>query len=539
MVRETAAEIFKELNKEEKAFWFDLKEKKFLHQVDTFYYSVKLKNDFTSDSFDPSCIAFRQFINDNLEKSEKFVWGESLPFYVEDFKESLNFLPKRFGRFYDACLSSPDMFDIFVARKVPLSADGEASVTPEIIVQLRSVMLWQYGISEAFRESFKTVEAVCKHFDLQIESVKENRTDFCWHTNYLQNPAKFFAPQKFNNRLVTRLGTGPRSNGTDVNYRFTFQKDGETEINYIAIGNRGEKCFVRIYNKTKEVIQMGYKGWFLKEWLFNGMISRYDFDIYEKCYQSGSWKDKTKFRLEWYLEHGKKEFFKKDIRAILDGIITPAPETLEKLANTLTPKLTVIMNVEYQVMRKMTKSIPMLQVKDNSDKGVCKQIYDFIDNRPLIVKYLTKDTLRLVERTEENKSRCEDCAFWSALRNTKFVDMKKLPDELKVIRDYSRRINSAVVRKRVISSVITYSLYMNGIDNNQNGYEDAADIFCTLNDNDIINMRRIKEKRKKQLNKELFSGAMPKRQHTVSIYDNQTGEILGGDQYDFTDLIEE
>ena len=42
--------IYRELDDSECEYWFDFKQKKFLHNVDTFYYSVKLMEDFTDDT---------------------------------------------------------------------------------------------------------------------------------------------------------------------------------------------------------------------------------------------------------------------------------------------------------------------------------------------------------------------------------------------------------------------------------------------------------------------------------------------------------
>lgn len=68
------------------------------------------------------------------------------------------------------------------------------------------------------------------------------------------------------------------------------------------------------------------------------------------------------------------------------------------------------MNVEYQVMRKHTKSYELIPFFDNSDKLTAKRIYDFLDNRKLICDYLTSKVFRLVEphepgKNDSNKSR--------------------------------------------------------------------------------------------------------------------------------------
>ena len=48
------------------------------------------------------------------------------------------------------------------------------------------------------------------------------------------------------------------------------------EIDYVSMGKRSDKVFIRIYLKSKEVIEKNYKPWFFKVWLFNGLINRYD-----------------------------------------------------------------------------------------------------------------------------------------------------------------------------------------------------------------------------------------------------------------------
>lgn len=42
--------IFQEMSPENRKFWFDFQDKKFLHNIDTFYYSVKYQDDFTADT---------------------------------------------------------------------------------------------------------------------------------------------------------------------------------------------------------------------------------------------------------------------------------------------------------------------------------------------------------------------------------------------------------------------------------------------------------------------------------------------------------
>ena len=66
-----------------------------------------------------------------------------------------------------------------------------------------------------------------------------------------------------------------------------------------------------------------------------------------------------------------------------------SPDALHKLADTLTPKINLIMNVEYQTMRKHTKTYELVPFRDNSSKETAKRIYDYFDNRKIIADYLT------------------------------------------------------------------------------------------------------------------------------------------------------
>ena len=63
--------IQKEFSEEENHYWFDFKQKKFLHNVDTFYYSVKFKNDFTYDTKDKNVRILRKFFENAYRSMEE------------------------------------------------------------------------------------------------------------------------------------------------------------------------------------------------------------------------------------------------------------------------------------------------------------------------------------------------------------------------------------------------------------------------------------------------------------------------------------
>ena len=55
--------IYQDLSDTDREYWFDFKKNKFLHNIDTFYYSVKLLEDFTDDTKDAAVLKLRQFFD--------------------------------------------------------------------------------------------------------------------------------------------------------------------------------------------------------------------------------------------------------------------------------------------------------------------------------------------------------------------------------------------------------------------------------------------------------------------------------------------
>lgn len=146
-------------------------------------------------------------------------------------------------------------------------------------------------------------------------------------------------------------------------------------IDYAALGKQTDKVFVWIYMKSKEVVEMGYKGWFFYYWLFNGLINRYNLHVYEECYKCRSWQ---------YLN----------------------------------------MNVEYQTRCRHSKSYVLLPLRDNKSKLTVKKIYDYLYNRKLIMDYLTNYIFRLVEPEGDlNKSHRDICGFLKSLQSCKLFNV--------------------------------------------------------------------------------------------------------------------
>lgn len=515
--------VYQEMEEGDREYWFDFKKSKFLHNIDTFYYSVKFANDFTTDSTEKQVIRLRSFFQRKYAILDANVEMDFLQ--VDIGGKLLNLRRCSFAHMYSVCLEYPEWFDIFIAPIVPRGSDGGASVTCEVVVQIRSYMLWMYGVHESFERSFIYVQAVAQYFGLDIGYCQENRVDYCWHSNYLTNPERFFSDTNFYKMRVDRF---------DGALTHSAKKGSEGfEIDYIALGRRSDKVFIRIYLKSKEVIEQGYKGWFFYLWLFHGLINRYDLFVYEECYKRKNWKYLNMARAAFYLEHGCDTGKKEVCRKLVRGEITMEEDNLQRFVDSITPKVTLVMNVEYQTMRRHSKSYQLIPLRDNKPKEAAKRIYDYLDNRKLIIDYLTFHVLRLVEPSGDvNKSRRDLCGFWKALRSCKLVDIHLPPKQLKLVREYSRKLNADLVRTRAINSIVTYGFYKKGI-NDDSVMQDVVDALCTMNDNDMEKALRYKNKKAQQLNGvELPGYEGSSVMYNFDLVDRLTGEIYTHDSTD-------
>lgn len=482
-------QLYMEMSSEDQVRWFGCKQKKFLHNIDTFYYSVKFRNDFRLKSDDPRVLKLRRYFK---FKYDELVNGELEELYLPDVGRKLVLKSVTFSRFYTICLSYPEYFDIFLAPVVPKAADGGESVTCECIVQIRSYMLWQLGVRDAFENSYYYVKKLAAMFGLEIDFVQENRIDYCWHTNYLKDPEKFFAPDSFYKMRVDRF-----KNATYVTNKVGTE---DYEIDYVALGKRSDKVFVRIYQKTREVIEQNYKPWFFQIWEMNGLISAYDKWVYERCFEKRNWFYRYIARLEFYKNFGSDPYYLDIVNRVLDGKLALEEDALIRLAGQLTPHLNYMINVEYQTMRRHSKSYELIPFKDHSDKGECKRIYEYLDNRKIITDYLTESVFKMVEKEgDAKKYRRPYCEFWERLRSTRCLDMRMTSDEAKLVRNYNRRLSKEAMKKRFINAAVTLGLYSRGA-NSDNPMQDAFEAFMSMNDNDIHAAQRYKAKKLRQLN---------------------------------------
>lgn len=495
-----------ELDAEQLKYWFDFKKSKFLHNIDTFYYSVKFENDFTADSHDHGVARLRKFFQKKYELLDSDASVDFLQVFLSG--KPFNLRKFRFANMYTICLEYPEWFDLFLAP----------SVTCEVVVQIRSYMLWTYGIYHAFETSYEFVQALADQFGLSIAYAQENRIDYCWHSNYLSNPERFFSLENFYKMRVDRFSDA-------LTHTEKVGSEGY-EIDYVSLGKRSDKVFIRIYLKSKEVVEQAYKGWFFYIWLFNGLINRCDLYVYEECYKRKNWKYLDFARLTFYLEYGRDPALKDTCKKLLSGSLTMEEDSLKRLADQLTPKVNLVMNVEYQTMRRHSKSYQLLPLHDNFSRTTACRIYDYLDNRKLIMDYLTFHVFRLVEASgDSNKSRRELCGFWKSLRSCRLVDMKLTPKQLKLVREYSRNLNAELVKTRAINSIVNFGFYRKGM--NEDGImQDVMDALCTMNDNDMEKALRYKQKKARQFNEgELTGHTEFTEAYRYGIVDMVTGEF--------------
>lgn len=482
-------------------YWFTKKSKQFLKNIDTLYYSVYFEQDMTSTSTDHSVYKLRCFLDElrNIREEKELSFGDYKCLYV----------PGRFS-VYNFRFSCPDFFDFFVAPSV------NTQDTPGAILQLRSRVLWEDRVYSAVDASLDFVRAFCAKFGLRIREVSENRCDYACHTNYLKDPEKFFDRDNFVKMWVGRVGRTSEHTKVYMNH-ITVYDDDSTETDYVAIGKRGGNCFIRIYLKSKEVVQEGYKGFFLKIWHESGLINRYDLFCLEEAYKEKSWAYVDIARLRWAYDND--DTLTDEVKEYIKSLIDDDKADINQIhlaAKTYTQPVTKIFNIEFQVMRSMSKTFQLIP-RDN--EGVTKRLYDYLDNYSLIYDYLTRESFRLcrTDQNDTNKSRREDNEFWKRLRSAKSMEFRKKHKQLKLIRKYSSNINLEIRKKRAINALSCFGFAMNN-DPENSIMDDAATLLSILNDNDLDYIDR----RKKKLaasNREVIPDEQKRFRSVMFLYD--------------------
>ncbi|MGN7119059.1 hypothetical protein ACTHQ8_22725 [Lysinibacillus odysseyi] len=529
--------IYKEMFDEKRTYFFDMKQKKFLHNIDTLYYVVKVKTDWL---YDPNAIYFKDLLQAYQNKA--FSTPDMLPVFTSEDLDG-KAVPKAewmmngvaASKIYRYDLQQPDKFAVFIAPSTPNEN------TPEIIVQLRSQYLWLEGEKQAILKSLADVEDLLNCFGLEILEVKENRIDYAYHTNYIQNPTKYFKHENINKMQQSRFSRG--------SIEFSFRNQWETETDYLTLGRKkSNNLFFRIYDKTKEVIQQGYKQFFIKLWYMEKLISYFDMYCIEKAFLNPS-ADNYKYldvaRLEFYLEHGKNEEYRGMIRELLSQPSRDY-ESIIALADLLTPTVTKILNVEFETKRKFYSTLDdtinnILQVKSDNVPAHASKLFRIIDNKKLFHDFITRNTsdgsgvIRFIDYKAKNrlgegwkhKRDYPTSDFWSRLQSVS-TDWYQQEDVV-LVRQYQKNLSMHLLKKGLMNKLSVYSLYKNSEVKNDT-FTDALDFVSTLNETDLEKANQYKAKKYLLLKDRLQNVETSlAKENDFGIVNLKTGEIIASD----------
>lgn len=472
------SQIFNEFSETDQKKWFSLKQKKFISHIDTFYYTIYPDTSDWRDDKRKDCLI-------NILSSAASLAASSDDLCVPVFTELYSGLVTCCNccfNMYKYHFSLKDAFDVFIADFTPNKN------TPPIIVQLRSNGLWLKGVKELFDESLDCISDVLSHFNISIKDVVENRVDYAIHTNYIQNPLTFFPESDLKDMQISQF------------HRWHKEGDFFSDIqrcDYFTLGRRkSNSVFFRIYDKTKEVIEQGYKQFFIPIWYDQGLISAFDRYVLENTFMSGSFNAKEKMRCMFYAHHGKDPVIRNKINKMISNPDTPFSE-FKKVADGLVPDITVICNVEFQCKRKffynLHKSIPDLRCTDDYKD----HIYSLLEQSRSIRSYLTFDIIRFVQyKNVDAVSRLDRplSDWWMRLRSSKFF---KLPNVqfAEYCFSYQSNLDLQRVRNNTIKALARTSSYYVLSEDNLNSlsyFEDVSDFVSSMNDNDIVCFYRSK-----------------------------------------------
>ena len=465
--------VFSEFTPKEQEHHFSLSDRKVTNHVDTLYYSCTIFGDSNQNENVAALLADLY----DLKKQKSDCYSSEVDFF------GLSVECTRFVH-YEYCLRLNEMFDIFVSSTLP------NVFTPRIVVQLRTRSLVLDGVCQAICKSFRYVETILCAYELEVGEVNENRIDYAYHTNLIQNPTKYFSDEVLLKKLKTKLRK--------------YQKVGEigktVDIDYLSFGMRNSNnIFVRMYNKSREVIEKNYKSFFLEKWLSDKLISNYDYYVYQKAYAHGSYVTGMLLgRIDWYLEHGRNEDVRCELEKVKISCYQDSDNTdqLRKIVDHYLPPVTLVLNIEFQTKRRfyasMNEWLGHFGIAAQNDLGVSEihdvrhfllgRLHTVYSLRSEICDYLTSECLCFVE----NKGSKEEVftAWWQRIRESQVEQYSC--DFLKLWRTHERHTDIEKSKRRFCGAIAQLSILKNNaLDTNANFVEDISDALCALNDNDF------------------------------------------------------
>lgn len=469
--------VCSEFSPEEQIRFFDLSRCKVTSHVDTLYYMVTLFN----DSNEP-----KEELVSLLEELRRLKQQKALDYSADVEFFGLSVLNTRFVH-YEYCLQLNECFDIFIASFLPNNR------TPRIVVQLRTRSLVLDGTMGAVCKSFRYLKEILDSYGLDVGEVKENRIDYAYHTNIMQNPYRYFDDRRLQTKFKSklRLCTTVKNIGKKM------------ELSYISFGDRrSNSVFVRVYNKSREVVEKNYKSFFLDVWLENKLINQYDYYVYSRAYSCGSYVTGILIgRIDWYLEYGHNEVIKKELSKVKESCYVKSDNTdqLRKIVDSYLPPVTLIMNIEYQTKRKFYHDCDKYIEQYNLAHDELKQGYpDWVKwyEDPLarlkilyglrseFLDYLTTETLCFVDNkgTDDEKL----AYWWQRIHDVMIDEREKQLRFLPLFRSHSRMTDFQKAKRKALSSIAYLSLLNQGsLACDKTFAEDVSDVLCVLNDNDM------------------------------------------------------
>jgi hypothetical protein len=444
--------------------WFGLSEKKILPAIDNLYYSAFILGDNKENDVMHNV---QMLVDKLLESKEQVNYTHEPVLFSHDLMITL-----KSYKFYAYCLTQTDLYDVFLCYTLP-NID-----TPRIVVQLRALGLWTRGVDNILNESYLKVEELLAAYNLRIEKCRESRIDYCYHTNGITSPSKLFQEVKGKMKNI-------HTNLKDFYLHGDVEHCADGTVvhkDYICFGSKkSNNVRARVYDKVKEVMEMGYKSFFFEIWHEKGLISYYDKWCMEYAFPYKNQDYLHKARLAFYVEHGSNPARREQYEKLLSNP-NASLKDYRILADEFMPKTTPVLNIEYETKRKFyyysdkfIDTCPIDWTRQNVPEQL-KRLYKILDCKQLYLDYLTKYTLSFYDGKTDGEPNY--LAWWERLRNVK-LDGLKLDEKL--LREYSKNMDKIAVQKRAINAVASASVYDDKLDSDF--IEDISDFISEVTDN--------------------------------------------------------
>ena len=491
--------IINEFSGEQQHQMFDVSVNKTLHHIDTLYYSVMLN--------EPEDIVKLQRDNDLPENLLRFLQflrnsKDSICDYTSDPPKigELEMTLKSFSM-YEYCLSLNECFDIFISSFLPTDE------TPRVVVQLRSRYLVLEGAKKAVEKSYDCLREFLSPFGLLPVRVRENRIDYAFHTNLIQDPYAFFSDERLMKHLKSNLHI----------YQKIGRNGSKITVDTFNLGNRkSNNVYFRAYNKVREVIEMNYKSFFITRWRENGLISEFDRYVYEYAYKLKAYRSGILMgRMKWYLEFGSNDEIKQLCRNLIatNFINSDNLDAIEKSIHGIIPEPTLILNIEYQCKRKFfltcrewlrfRTDLPFCW-KDHPSSAVdvnvpyphlcdpllsdlygilfsSRDIIDYLTGFGNCVSFVTDRSMSYRQFKEQGEPYMY---WWKRIRSTP-IDYSH-STILELYRKYDINVSREKTRRSLEGQIARLSMLKNNDVENRSFIEDMTDVLCVLNDNDVV-----------------------------------------------------